>query len=152
FDRLLDEERPDLVHQHAITPGCSVQLIERAKKRGIPVVFTYHTPTSTCQRGTLLEWGTTPCDGKLEAVRCAACTLHGYGLGRGTSRTLAHLPASSGALLGRLGLHGGPWTALRMSNLIQKRIKASQQMVESVDAFIALVPWIEELLLANGVP
>src|SRR5262249_47934188 len=45
FDRLLDEERPDLLHQHAITPACSIQLVERAKKRGIPVVFTYHTPT-----------------------------------------------------------------------------------------------------------
>src|SRR5262249_50705562 len=93
-----------------------------------------------------------PCDGRLDAVRCAACTLHGLGLGRGTSRTLAHLPAGSGAMLGRLGLHGGPWTALRMSDLIQTRIESTQQLFEAVDAFVALVPWVEQLLLKNGVP
>lgn len=99
FERLLDEERPDIVHQHAITPGCSIQVAERTKKRGLPLVFTYHTPTTTCQRGTLLELGTTPCDGRLDAVRCSTCTLHGLGLGRGTSRALAHLPAGAGAML-----------------------------------------------------
>ncbi len=152
FERLLDEERPDLVHQHAITPACSIQLIDRARRRGLPVVFTYHTPTATCQRGTLLEWGTTPCDGRLDAARCGACTLHGLGLGRGTSKTLAHLPSAAGRVLERAGLQGGPWTALRMSSLMDKRVASSQRLVASVDAFIALAPWVEQLMLANGVP
>jgi len=30
---------------HAFTRGVSLRLVHAAKKRGIPVVFTYHTPT-----------------------------------------------------------------------------------------------------------
>jgi len=152
FDRLLRAERPDVVHQHALTPACSIQLVERAKAFGVPVVFTYHTPTTTCQRGTLLEWGTNPCDGRLDVRRCTACTLHGHGLGRGTSRTLAQLPAAAGRLVGRTGLAGGPWTALRMSSLMEGRIRASRQLFASVDRFVALAPWVEQLLIRNGVP
>ena len=152
FDRLLDEERPDVVHQHALTPGSSIQIVERVKRRGLPLVFTYHTPTTMCQRGTLLEWGVTPCDGRVEAVRCGACTLHGHGLGRLTSHTLAYLPAGVGHLLGQMGLHGGPWTALRMSSLMQSRVDASRRLVDAVDTFVSLAPWVEQLLLDNGVP
>ena len=57
FVRILDEEQPDVLHQHALTPACSSDLSRLAKGRGIPVVFTFHTPTVTCQRGTLMEWG-----------------------------------------------------------------------------------------------
>jgi glycosyltransferase involved in cell wall biosynthesis len=152
FDRILREERPDLLHQHALTPACSVQLVRRARRHGVPVVFTYHTPTTTCQRGTLLEWGTEPCDGRLDVSRCTACTLHGHGLGRGTSWTLAHLPGAGGRMLGRLGLAGGPWTALRMSSLLEVRHAASQEMLGAVDRFVALAPWVEQLLIRNGVP
>ena len=58
FVKILDEEQPDVLHQHALTPACSSDLSRYAKARGIPVVFTFHTPTVTCQRGTLMEWGT----------------------------------------------------------------------------------------------
>lgn len=152
FDRILREERPDLVHQHALTPACSIQLVRRAHRFGVPVVFTYHTPTTTCQRGALLEWGTEPCDGQLEVGRCTACTLHGHGLGRGTSRTLAHLPGTCGRMLGRLGLSGGPWTALRMSSLIEGRHAAARELFGAVDRFVALAPWVEQLLIRNGAP
>jgi glycosyltransferase involved in cell wall biosynthesis len=152
FDRILRDERPDVVHQHALTPACSIQLVERAKAFGVPVVFTYHTPTTTCQRGTLLEWGTTPCDGRLESHRCTACTLHGYGLGRGTSQTLAYLPPMAGRFIGRARLAGGPWTALRMSSLMEHRLHASRTLFASVDRFVALAPWVEQLLVRNGVP
>jgi glycosyltransferase involved in cell wall biosynthesis len=152
FDDILSEERPDLVHQHALTPACSVRLVQRAKQRGLPVVFTYHTPTTTCQRGTLLEWGSTPCDGRLDVERCTACTLHGLGLGRAASSTLARVPGQGGRLIGSLGLAGGAWTALRMSSLMRERHDASRLLFTSVDAFVALTPWVEELLVANGVP
>jgi len=151
FERILGDERPDILHQHAVTPACSTRLAELARARGIPVVFTHHTPSTTCQRGTLLEWGAEPCDGRLDVTRCAACTLHGYGIGRGTSQTLAHLPAGFGRWLGRMGLAGGPWTALRMSSLMERRIGASRDFLHSVDRFVALAPWVEQLLVGNGV-
>src|ERR1700733_2661391 len=54
---ILAEERPDVVHQHALTPACSVEIAASVKAAGLPLVFTYHTPTVTCTRGTLLEQG-----------------------------------------------------------------------------------------------
>ena len=151
FERILREERPDLIHQHALTPACSVRIVRAARAFGVPIVFTYHTPTTTCQRGTLLEWGVGPCDGRLDGHRCTACTLHEYGIGRGTSRTLAHLPSAFGRLLGTMKLAGGPWTALRMSNLMEERLAASREVFRSVDRFVALAPWVEQLLRENGV-
>src|SRR5262245_39028159 len=57
FVQVLDVVQPDIVHLHAFTRGVSLRLARTAKQRGIPVVFSYHTPTVSCQRGTLLQWG-----------------------------------------------------------------------------------------------
>src|SRR5262245_39934301 len=56
FARILDRERPDVVHLHAFTRACSLLLVRKTRHRGIPVVFTYHTPTVSCARGTLMLW------------------------------------------------------------------------------------------------
>src|SRR5262249_8797351 len=56
FAKILDEECPDAVHIHAFTRAVSVMLVGAAKRRGLPVFFTYHTPTVSCQRGTLMLW------------------------------------------------------------------------------------------------
>src|ERR1051326_3071194 len=57
FREVLDSERPDILHLHAFTE-LSLHLVRAARDRSIPVVFTYHTPTVTCQRGTMMRWGT----------------------------------------------------------------------------------------------
>src|ERR1700687_1531550 len=44
FGQILDEERPDAVHLHAFSRGVSLLMVRAAKRRGIPVFFTYHTP------------------------------------------------------------------------------------------------------------
>ena len=82
FGRILESEQPDLVHLHAFTRGASLRLVRETKRRGLPVVFSYHTPTVSCQRGTLLRWGTDACDGVLDARRCSACALHDLGLNK----------------------------------------------------------------------
>src|SRR5687768_3423529 len=48
FALLLDAEQPDLVHLHALTRAVSVSLVDIAHQKGIPVIFTYHTPTVSC--------------------------------------------------------------------------------------------------------
>jgi glycosyltransferase involved in cell wall biosynthesis len=152
FERILDEERPDVLHQHALTSACSAQLIRLAKKRGIPVVFTYHTATVSCQRGTLLEWARKPCDGQVSVARCTPCTLHGLGLDQATSGLVGRTPEVAGQLIGLAGLGGGAWTALRMRNLMRRRTDHFVQLLTHVDAFVSLTPWVRELLHLNGVP
>ncbi len=152
FERVLDLERPDLVHLHALTAGCPPALARHARARGVPVVLTYHTPTVTCQRGTLLRWGMDECDGIVDPVRCAACTLHHLGGPRWTSRLVAHVPEEVGDALGRRHLSGGPWTALRMRSLIAARKRALQTLFAACDRVIAPSDWAERVLLLNGVP
>jgi glycosyltransferase involved in cell wall biosynthesis len=152
FDAILEAERPDVVHQHALSPACSVQLVERAKRRKLPVVFTYHTPRTSCQRGTLLEWGQTACDGRVTVERCTPCTLNGLGLGKTSSRLLASAPNVVGDGLARLRLSGSLWTALRLRHLMARRHESLRRFFSLVDVFVALTPWTRGLLTANGVP
>ena len=151
FERILDEVRPDVVHLHAWTSAVSLRLVRAAKKRDIAVVFTYHTPTVTCQRGTLRLWGTMICDGEMRVRRCTACTLNGLGVSRFMAVTLGQLPTAVGKCLGELGLDGGVWTALRYSHLVDTRHRTFHEMADEVDHVVAVCSWVRELLLRNGV-
>ena len=152
FGRMLDDEQPDLVHLHAFTRGASLLVVREARKRGLPVVFTYHTPTVSCQRGTLLRWGTEICDGRLDVQTCTQCTLHGLGMNRPASLLLGSLPPQVGRTIGRTGRSGGIWTALRMSELVEARQDACRSLLSEVDHIVVLCRWTRDLLLRNGVP
>jgi glycosyltransferase involved in cell wall biosynthesis len=152
FRTILERERPDVVHLHAFTRACSLQIVRAAHDVGAPVVFTYHTPTVSCQRGTLMRWGRSTCDGVLAARRCAACALHGYGVPAPFARVLAAVPTSVGRRLERARRAGGPWTALRFPALVSDRHTATRVLFREVDRIVALSDWTVQLLLANGVP
>lgn len=150
FSRILDHEQPDVVHLHAFTRACSVHLVRKARTRGIPVVFTYHTPTVSCARGTLMLWGTTPCDGALHVARCAACALEGRGMPKPLAQLLAHVPTTGLAASAKLS--GRAWTAVRFTSLISIQQSAIRALFEEVDRIVALRGWIAALLVSNGVP
>jgi glycosyltransferase involved in cell wall biosynthesis len=152
FAKILDEEEPDVVHLHAFTRGVSLRVVQAAKKRGIRVVFTYHTPTVSCQRGTLLLWGTGLCDGKLDVTRCTGCTLHGLGIYAPLAAPLGRLPPAVGRWLGERGMQGGIWTALRMSELVRVRHAAFRELAAEVDHIVAVCNWVRDVLLLNDVP
>jgi hypothetical protein len=151
FGRILDTFHPDVVHLHALTRAVSVRLINQAIERRIRVVFHYHTPTVSCSRGILLEWGESVCDGVLAAGRCTACALHGHGLVRPAARLISSIPISAGRCIGEAGLTGGMWTALRMPELIELRIAAFHRMMAMVDHVVAPCEWVMKLLLRNRV-
>jgi glycosyltransferase involved in cell wall biosynthesis len=152
FGRILDEEQPNLVHLHAFTRGASLLVVREAKRRGLPVVFTYHTPTASCARGTLLRQGREVCEGTLDRRTCVRCALHGLGLNGTRGQLLSMLPPAAGRVIGAARLEGGGWTALRMSELVQLRHNAFRALMREVDSVVALSRWSEELLLRNGVP
>src|SRR5262249_38347874 len=145
FAKILDEERPDLLHLHAFTAAVSLKLIRQAKRRSIPVVFTYHTPTVTCVRGTLLLWGNNICDGKLAARRCGACNLNSRGLYRPVGELIARLPPVVVRSLARHGFQGRIWTALRMSELVRMHHDVFRAMASEVDHIVAVSKWVKEL-------
>ena len=152
FALILNEERPDVIHLHAFTRGVSLLLVRAAKARGLPVVLTYHTPTVSCLRGTLLRWGTHVCDGNLRVSRCAPCTLHGRGMNKLLSVACGNLSPAIGRWVGELRMTGGLWTALRMAELVQLRHSMCRALFTEVDRIVALCQWTRQLLLLNGVP
>jgi len=151
FGKILDEEKPDMVHLHAFTRGVSLRLVREAKKRGIYVIFTYHTPTVSCQRGTLMRWGAEVCDGLLDVHDCARCTLRGLGISKASSLVVGSLPTAVGRLLGTAMLSGGIWTALRMTQLIELRHASFRALMNEVDHIIAVCQWVKDLLLRNDI-
>ncbi|AFY34229.1 glycosyltransferase [Calothrix sp. PCC 7507] len=152
FSHILEAEQPDLVHLHAFTSGVSLRLVQAVKQRQIPVVFTYHTPTVSCQRGTLMQWGTQICNGELNLQTCTQCTLQGLGLDQISARAIANLPPQIGNWLDTLNLQGGIWTALRMTELVSLRHTVLHALMSEVDHIIAVCNWVKNVLLLNHVP
>ncbi len=152
FERVLEEERPAVIHLHAQTRGVSLRMIRVARRRRIPVVYTYHTPTATCQRGTLLRWGNTVCEGTMKESLCTACALQGRGVPRLAAYALAALPVAVGGLCGRAGLRGGVWTALRARELTALWQRCTREFLTEADHVVAVCEWVREVLLRNGVP
>src|SRR5687768_1818815 len=58
FAEIVDSFKPDIVHLHAYTSGVSLLCARAVASRSIASVFTYHTPSASCPRGTLMRWGT----------------------------------------------------------------------------------------------
>jgi glycosyltransferase involved in cell wall biosynthesis len=152
FVEILERERPDVVHQHAVTPACSADILATARGRRAATVLTYHTPAASCQRGTLLRWGSEVCSGDLSREPCAACTLHGLGVPRPFARLLAATPRSFGRTLARRRLASGVWTALRMPALIDVHHARTAALFAAADRVIAPAPWVSDLLRRNAVP
>ena len=149
--RIIEIERPDIVHMHAFTRGVSVRIAREARAAGLPLVFTYHTPTVSCQRGTLLRYGRIPCDGKILVTRCSACVAQQQGAGV-ASWLLALVPRPLGSLVGRLGLTGRLWAGLRLTELLGRRKRAFDELMGSAGAVVAVSDWVRNLLRRNGVP
>ncbi|MGH7801327.1 MAG: glycosyltransferase [Thermodesulfobacteriota bacterium] len=71
FGSFLDEVKPDIAHFGHVT-CLSTTLIEEAKKRKIPVVFTLHDFWLFCQLGQLLKRDLSLCHGPIDS-ECARC-------------------------------------------------------------------------------
>jgi len=142
--------RPRIVHLHARTSAVSERLIDIAHTAGAAVVFTYHTPTVTCGRGTMMLFGETPCDGKVEVRRCTACALEGLK----APRPLAWLAAALPGPLKRLAPRGAskPWTVLGVPALMADAQAASLRFLDKVDHVVAVAQWVHDVLRRNDVP
>ena len=103
FRTLLARVRPRIVHLHSRTAAVSELLVDVAREEGAKVVFTYHTPTVSCARGTLMRFGRTPCDGKLHVRNCTACVLQGHGVPPVLRDALAAAPQVLGEALATRG-------------------------------------------------
>jgi glycosyltransferase involved in cell wall biosynthesis len=151
FRAVLRNTRPRIVHLHARTSAVSERLIDAAHDAGAAVVFTYHTPTVSCARGTMMLFGHQPCDGFIEPKRCTACALAAHGVPKSLAELAALGPnilaSTSGALGDREGL-----SFLRIPALIVSGHRRFYNFIGKVDHVVAVCEWVRKVLERNGVP
>lgn len=152
FRSIMNRECPDLVHLHAFNGVISRSLVQEAVDGGSTVLFTYHTPTASCLRGTLMRWGATPCDGKLDIRLCTDCQAHQLGMNRVASYIIGNLPPRVGRAVEKAGFEGSIWTGVRLSQLAQRQHDAFRLFISSVSHIVAVCDWVRDLLIRNGAP
>ena len=151
FGIALDAIKPQIVHFHAFTSSASLLAMRECSERGIPALMTYHTPTVTCLRGTMLHWGTTPCDGVMRVTRCASCTLHGRGLPKWLAMVVARLPVRLSKFFAT-ALRSKAATALGMRWLTSIRHAAVRSAFELCETIVSPCNWVSDVLERNDVP
>jgi glycosyltransferase involved in cell wall biosynthesis len=71
FDRILEGWRPDVVHVHHLI-GLSVGILERTKRRGLPLVLGLHDYWFGCPRGQRIRDGLKLCH-EIDRNLCVTC-------------------------------------------------------------------------------
>jgi glycosyltransferase involved in cell wall biosynthesis len=143
--------RPEVVHFHAYTPAINGSVAKAVRNAGLGVVVTYHSPTMTCQRGTLVRFGQTVCDGRMIVARCAACVANQNRIPRPLADLVGHVPNVVGRAVQSRRLTGGVWTALQLTELIRVRHADTREFLAAADVVVATSSWVRTLLLENAV-
>lgn len=153
FKSFLDLEKPSIIHFHELagSNGIGINHVREAKKRGVKVIMTFHLASYTCATGTLLYKGKTPCNGKINTLKCSACYLHKKELVN-TSRLLALIST----LLNRFHfdttkLNHPIGTAFGTAYIINRLEKQFQELVELCDQVVCITKWYQKVLHLNGV-
>jgi glycosyltransferase involved in cell wall biosynthesis len=151
FRVIVAKLQPRIVHLHARTAAVSELLIDIAHAAGARVVFTYHTPTVSCARGTMLLYGMEPCDGVIEARRCTTCTLSARGAPMPLARLIAGIPPGLLRAVATWGIEAKPLSALRIPGLLAGSGQSFRDFVGKVDHVVAVCQWVWDVLARNGV-
>lgn len=146
FTKWLERQRPDIVHAHSFTRGCSPFHLARVGKLDIPYVVTVHTPNVVCGRGTLLRWGDQPCDGSFRPVRCAACCLQQLGLPAvaGWPLALASMEQAPGFLPNDLR------TVIEFRRQLERERRSLERTLAGAKRVVAVSQWLYDMLLEAG--
>lgn len=146
--QIVQELGPKIVHIHARTPALHSRALEQFRALGIKTLFTVHTPTAFCQRGTMLELGRQPCDGKVSAARCGVCSLHGMGLPISLAKTIPKVPKAARRFIARLGSRRLT-TALSFPERIERALAEQRNFFGTADQLVAVCDWLAAALDAN---
>lgn len=151
FESILRQTMPDIVHMHANSSAVSGLLLNAARRTGARTVFTYHTPTVSCFRGTMMAFGQEICNGRLLAQRCTACVLDLHEVSPALAYFGSRVPAQVGRILRHVGLRNGAWLGLGMRALIEDGHKRFSKLMEVADHIVAVCDWVRDVLQKNGI-
>jgi len=152
FETLLKQERAQIYHQHAWSRGLGIHHLVSARALGLKTLMTVHTPGLICRRGTLLELGRAPCDGHIQATRCARCFLQKRGLPERLADALAHTPLGLSAWARDAAWLGRASSVLGAAAESASQLRALGQAAQHCEQVVVVCAWLRDALARNGVP
>ncbi|MFZ0426413.1 MAG: glycosyltransferase [Xanthobacteraceae bacterium] len=151
FTAWLERQPRGIYHQHSWTTSCGLRHIEAAKALGFKTVLTVHVPAYICLRGTMMEFGSEPCDGRVEAVRCAACWSQGRGVSRAAAHVFSRVPRIVSVAAYGSDAENRLVTALGSRELAATRQRQIAGMAAAADRVVAVCNWLADALRKNGI-
>ena len=152
FHRWLEAFGPDVVHFHTFVTGLGLAEVDAAHAAGARVIVTTHSASLgfICARGTMMRWGTEPCDGITNPTKCAACLLEQRGMVRTMASLVAAVPGSLADLARRLPGRAG--AAFALPAFVRDQQARQQRLIASADRFVLLTDWARQTVIDNGAP
>ena len=152
FHEFLLATQPDVVHFHTLLTGLGLPELWAARAAGARTIVTTHSSSLgyVCQRGTMMRWGKSLCDGVCQPAKCAACELEHRGLPKALASLVGVAPKALAELASELP--GKIGTALAMSSLIAHNQSLQRGVFAIADRFVVLTRWALDALIANGAP
>jgi glycosyltransferase involved in cell wall biosynthesis len=148
---VLERVRPTTVDVHSLVPGLSLEHVRAARRTGARTVVTLHLPEVLCARGTLMRFGSTPCDGDLRRRPCTACRLDAAGQRGLTGRLAASVPAVVGELVRASPAPQLVKRALGATAVDARRRAWLAALAGASDCIVAPSEWYATMLHKNGI-
>ncbi len=155
FIKILEEEKPDILHFQELSAGRGIGLyhLAAAADLKIKILLTCHLSAYSCQTGNLVYKEEKLCDGIIRRGMCTACSYQA----RGITGIKATLLKTSASLLYVAGINATQWnstpgTALGFPFLIDKKKKELVTLSILCDRIVVLTKFYGQILEANGVP
>jgi len=157
FSKVLDEIKPDVVHiQHLAF--LSLGMIEKAKERNIPVVFTLHDYWLMCPKWHLLGADGKPCEKAAEGIfnrDCVNCLRDMLNTNRHAIKSYylmkEFLPAYFLKYLKNIYFHYNRKSSSNAIEQLKKRSIVVKKALESISFFLAPSQYIKNQFLKFGI-
>jgi glycosyltransferase involved in cell wall biosynthesis len=146
---ILDKVQPDVVDIHSLTTGLGLDHLCAAKRHRTATVLTVHVPL-ICQRGTLLRFGQTPCDGDLRTQPCVECRLQSRGVPRPIASLAARVPSAVRRRAGAARLPRAVRALVEAEDRAAEHRQRLQHAFDTADRVVAVSRWLGEMLVRNG--
>lgn len=151
FTAWLGSQTRGVYHQHSWTASCGLHHLVAAKLLGFSTVLTIHVPGNICLRGTMMEFGAVPCDGRVESERCADCWSHARGVPRSLSKLVSRVPSTLSHAAYVSCISNRFVTALAAREFATNRRHEIETMSKAADRIVAVCGWLASALFRNGV-
>lgn len=143
ISKIVLQLNPDIFHLHSSTTSLGLHHMLDLKRYGVNVIFSGHVPGILCPRGDMMKYGKTPCDGKVELIKCNTCLLSQRGVNIRIAKSVAWLTAP---LKGSEILY--KYFPLLVKPLTMQNFIAS--LDSQIDFIVAVCDWLKKALVING--